>query len=183
MGDARSRDLVKFVIKPAGESDQVPPDGVRLVSQAWLESSPGPLIGFAPANRIGAGGLPWASRRVTVVWGWHFPTCILPCRGRKPVGMEALHHRRLGDDPVVLTEMSRKRLDVRAGPTSLAVVRCGRLAVGAENEGVLVFREGTTRSVIDSAASPEVISLTVALWASDQMRGVWSIGRHLLNGI
>lgn len=168
---------------PVGDNPERPPEGVRLVSQAWLGSAPGPLVGFGPANRIGATGLPWASRRVTVVWGWHFPTCVLPCRGRKPMGVDALDLPRLGEDPIDLHEASRKRLEVRAGATSVAVVRCGRVAICIENEGVPIFRETTTKALIDANAGPAVISLTVALRAADQTRSVWSIGRHLLNGI
>lgn len=61
--------MVKFRVKPAAASDQAGPSGVRLVSQAWFGDSPGPLIGYAPADRTGAGGLPYISRRVAVVWG------------------------------------------------------------------------------------------------------------------
>lgn len=51
------------------------------------------------------------------------------------------------------------------------------------DEGRPILRENATKAEIDSAASAAVLSLTVGLWAADQTRAVWSIWRHLLNGI
>jgi hypothetical protein len=60
--------------------------------------------------------------------------CILPCLGRKPLGDPDLETPRLADEPIDLERTSRKRLKVRAGEFSLAVVRCGRLRVCIEDD-------------------------------------------------
>lgn len=176
--------LVTLSIEPITRSDQDTPEGVRLVSQARFGSNPGPLIGFAPGDRLNGDGFPYISRRVTVVWGWHFPTCVLPRLGASPVGDPELDRARLGDDPITLSKVSRRRLEASAGPVALAVERCGRLRVCIDDvHGRPVLREGITKAQIVTSAPPAVLSLAVGLWAADQQRAVWSIGRHLVNGI
>lgn len=53
--------MVEFTVKPTTRSDQEAPNGVRLVSQAWFGEHPGPLIGFAPGDRLSGYGLPYVS--------------------------------------------------------------------------------------------------------------------------
>lgn len=176
--------MVAFTVKPAGQTDQEIPARVRLVGHVRVGDGPGPLIGFAPSEKLNGGGLPYVSRRVAVVWGWQFPTCVLPRRGAKPLGDSELDRQRLGDDPIALTKVSKRRLEASAGDVNFAVERDGWLSVHiVDNTGEPVLVEKTTKAIIDGSRSPDEISLAIGLWAADQTRAVWPIGRHLLNGI
>lgn len=106
--------MIAFTVKPVGQTDLEVPARVQLVGQVRIGDGPGPLIGFAPRDKLNGGGLPYVSRRVAVVWGWHFPTCVLPRLGAKPLGDPELDGQRVGENPVTLTKVSRRRLVVRS---------------------------------------------------------------------
>jgi hypothetical protein len=86
---------------------------------------------------------------------------------------------------VSVTEMSNRRAEVQAPQLSqLTIERAGVLTVEVRTDaGTLLLRETSSHLLIARDCGPEATALIVCLWAADQLRSVWSIWRHLLNGI
>ena len=176
--------LVKLSSKEPGEAEPPPFDRVRVVSRMWLGDQPGPLLGWAPKERVGPSGIPWAAHKVAVVWGGRFPVCVVPCRGRKPLGDPKLDRPSLDGEELQLRPASRRRVEAAVRSLSVAILRSGPLTTEIRTaDDAVVLWESAVRLRVDGDAPPSVLSLAIALWAADQLRGVWSVWAHLANGI
>lgn len=181
----RSSDLLKLRFSRCDAGIEPPFDDVLPISSARIGEIDGPFVGVAPASRLTKSGLPWALQETAVTWGRGFPTCVMPRPNQKPDNQKVLGHPSLDGSDITLTRISRKQVDVQMpdGET-VSIRRSGVLGVQivAPGDRTLIkesyFYERLARDWTEAEAS-----LSIALSAAEHFRRVWSIWRHLANGI